>query len=379
MNRPSRHLCIATGQNLANLIPALQLSASEVFILETPAMRDAAVNLKRALEARDIAVRRMPFDDTSPETIKASAEGVAMELGVEPLVFNATGGHKLMTLALAENLEELADDLHLVYAETRRDRLDWLKPLPSIDPMRDVLGIDDILCAQGYRRTSDGNQDGFWQADADSRASLTRKMGDEAERYDKFFGTLNRLADFALNEDGDRFQPRQSLDYAPGGRNAELLDDARRLGLIQWNNDTDIVFASREAAAYFRGGWLEEYVWYKLRGIRPHDWAVNLKTQSYAAQVENECDAAVVHRNRLLVIECKTSGFGKNEMRDVGYIYKLAQLADQIGGTMSQKLLLSARPIHDDIRQRAKEYRVDILAAHEVRRFVEYIKCWMQG
>ena len=261
----------------------------------------------------------------------------------------------------------------------RHDRLDWLKPLPSIDPMRDVLGIDDILRAQGYRRTSDGNQDGFWQADADSRASLTRKMGDEAERYDKFFGTLNRLADFALNEDGDRFQPRQSLDYAPGGRNAELLDDARRLGLIQWNNDTDIVFASREAAAYFRGGWLEEYVWYKLRGIRPHDWAVNLKTQSYAAQVENECDAAVVHRNRLLVIECKTSGFGKNEMRDVGYIYKLAQLADQIGGTMSQKLLLSARPIHDNIRQRAKEYRVDILAAHEVRRFVEYIKCWMQG
>ena len=93
MNRPSRHLCIATGQNLANLIPALQLSASEVLILETPAMRDAAVNLKRALEARNIAVRRMPFDDTSPETIKASAEGVAMELGVEPLVFNATGGH----------------------------------------------------------------------------------------------------------------------------------------------------------------------------------------------------------------------------------------------------------------------------------------------
>lgn len=379
MNRPSRHLCIATGQNLANLIPSLQLSASEVLILETPAMRDAAVNLKRALEARNITVRRIPFDDASPETIKTSAEGVAMELGMEPLVFNATGGHKLMTLALAENLEDLADDLHLVYAETRHDRLDWLKPSPSIDAMRDVLDIDDILRAQGYRRTNDGNQDGFWQADADARASLTRKMGDEAERYDRFFGPLNRLAHLALNDDGSRFQPRQALNYKPGGRNADLLDDARKLGLIVWNDDTDITFTSREAALYFRGGWLEEYVWYKLRGIRPHDWAVNLKTQSYATQVENECDAVVAHRNRLLVIECKTSGFGKNEMRDVGYIYKLAQLADQIGGTMSQKLLLSARPIHDDIRQRAKDYRVDILAAHEVRKFVEYIKRWMQG
>lgn len=40
---------IATGQNLANLIPALQLNASKVVILETPEMRDSASNLKRAL------------------------------------------------------------------------------------------------------------------------------------------------------------------------------------------------------------------------------------------------------------------------------------------------------------------------------------------
>lgn len=378
MTRPTRHLCIATGQNLANLIPSLQLGATEVMILETPAMRDAATNLKRALEARGIACTRIAFDDATPEAIRTSAEAIAMELGTEPLVFNATGGHKLMTLALAGNLEALADDLHLVYAETRHDRLDWLKPLPAMDPMTDVLGIDDILRAQGYRRTADGNRDAFWQADADARANLTRKMGDDAERYERFFGTLNRLADYAL-ADENRFAPRQEFEYAPGGRNAELLSEARRIGLVRWDDDTVLTFASPEVAAYFRGGWLEEYVWYKLRGLRPHDWAVNLKTQSYATQVENECDAVVAHRNRLLVIECKTSGFGRNETRDVGYIYKLAQLSDQIGGSMSRKLLLSARPINDDIRHRARDYRVDILAAADVRELVDYLKRWMRG
>ena len=43
--KPIVHICIATGQNLANLIPALQLNASKVVILETPDMRDSAANL----------------------------------------------------------------------------------------------------------------------------------------------------------------------------------------------------------------------------------------------------------------------------------------------------------------------------------------------
>lgn len=349
-----------------------------MLILETPAMRDAAVNLKRALEEHDVLVRRLPFDDSTPEEVSASAEAIALELGAEPLVFNATGGHKLMTLALAENLGALADDLHLLYAETRKDRLDWLKPTPAMQPMDDMLVIDDILRAQGYRRTSASNSDPYWQIEADRRATLTRRMGDEADKYGKFFGTLNVLADLALNDQSDVFDPRQSFRFKPRGDNAALLDDARKNELIHWDGGETIVFANRDAASYFRGGWLEEYVWTKLKGIGPRDWAINLKTMSYGTNVENEFDALVAHRNRLLAIECKTSGFGKNDAKDVSYIYKLAQLADQVGGAMSQKLLLSARPVHDDIRQRARDYGVDILAAEEVKQFVDFMKKWMK-
>lgn len=378
IQRPTRHVCIATGQNLANLIPCLQLDAKEVFILETPAMREAAGNLKRALERHGIAVHRIPFNDENPAAIASSAEKIALELGEEPLVFNVTGGHKLMTLALTENLK-MADNLHLLYTETRHDRLNWLKPKPVMEPMSNVLKLDDILSAQGYRDITDRNEQTHWQVAAEDRAELTRKMGDEALRYAKFFGLLNRLADQALNENGKQFRPEQELPFTPGGPGAELLEHATKLKLLHWDRDLEIVFSSVEAAQYFRGGWLEEYVWFKLQGIKPDHHKVSARVRSISQDVENEFDALVVHRNRLLIIECKTVGFGHNDIKDVSYIYKLAQLSNKVGGIMSRKLLLSAREIKadSDLRQRAAEDGVDILAAEEMKALVRYIRDWM--
>lgn len=378
MNRPALHLCIATGQNLANLIPAVQLLAGEVVILETPEMRASAENLKAALKARGIQVRRIPFNDATPEAIVHSAQQAALELGVQPLVFNASGGHKLMTLALTDEMRELAgDNLHLLYCETRHDRLDWLKPAPATEDMADVLKLEDVLFAQGFRTKTRSDRDVQWIADAEARASLTRTMGDGADKLARFFGTLNWLADKALNEPEGAFRPRQEFDFAPGGRNADLLRDAQKLGLLSWDHETEIVFAHADAARYFRGGWLEEYVWLKLRGLRPTDMAINLQIETVGAQTPNELDAAVVHRNRLLIVECKTQRFGRDAGKDSDRIYKLAQLARQVGGLMGRGLLLSARPVDDHLRQRARDNQVDLLAAEEVKNLVDYLKGWM--
>jgi hypothetical protein len=378
MTRPRFQLCIATGQNLPNLISAIQLQAGEVVILETPEMRISAENLKAALKSRGIKARRIPFDDASPETIVRSAQQVALELGENPLVFNATGGHKLMTLALTEEMQALAgDNLHLLYCETRHDRLDWLKPTPSADTMQDVLKLEDVLFAQGYRIRARGDRDVQWMVDADARAGLTRAMGDGADKLANFFGLLNKLADQALNEPEGPFRPRQELPFAPGGRNADLLRDTKQAGLLAWDGDTEIVFAHPDAARYFRGGWLEEYVWLKLRGLKPGDTAINLRIETVGAKTDNELDAVVVHRNRLLVIECKTKRFGRDAAKDSDHIYKLAQLARQVGGLMGKGLLLSARPLDEALRKRAQDNQVDVLAAEEVRNLTDYLKRWM--
>ncbi|WP_298236512.1 DUF1887 family CARF protein [uncultured Azohydromonas sp.] len=270
----------------------------------------------------------------------------------------------------------MVDDLHLLYLETRDNRLDWLAPDARTEAMQDVVGVDDMLLLHGFQRISDGNRDVAAQQAAHERASLTRVLGDEASQLARFFGTLNWLASDALKASQGSGALCQRLDSVPRGRNAEILQRARELGLLHWGGDTEVVFASREAAAYFAGGWLEEFVATKLRGLRPKEHAVNLRIGS-AGGTGNEIDALAVHRNRALLIECKTARFGRDTDKDQAYVYKLAQLTQQVSGLTGRSLLLSARPVQQEVRQRAREYKVDVLAAEEISQFVAYVKTWM--
>lgn len=379
---PDLHLCIATGQNLANLIPALQCGAREVWILQTPAMLQSAGHLAAALKARHITTQRIDFADQDVTTLQSQAEMIAEQLDGRPVTINLSGGTKLMTLALTGTLaEHLATDVnsppHLLYLDTQHHRLDWLRPTPRSEPMVDVLKLNDILLAQGFRRQagSGGAEAAHWQRQAEDRKDLTRFMGDGAQRLGRFFGTLNHLAHRALNGPNGPFQAEQHLDFGPGGAAAELLRRAHAAGVLAWDGQTQLVFNSADAAAYLGGGWVEEYAGLKISGMRPTDWAPRLLIESADGRTPNELDAAVVHGNRLLLVECKAAVARDNDVAD--WIYKASQLARSVGGQLAQPLLLSARNISEPARQRAKDYRVDILAAEELANLPQYLATWM--
>lgn len=382
---PALHLCIATGQNLANLIPALQCGAREVWVLQTPEMRGRAGFLADALRARGIKVQRIDFPDDDVTTLHAQAAGIAERLDGRAVTINLTGGTKLMTLALTDTLaEHLATgdacaQPHLVYTNTRHHRLDWLRPAPRSEAMADVLRLNDILLAQGYRRqqASGGAEAAEWQRAADERKALTRYLGDNTAALARFFGPLNALAHRALNEPRGPWQPEQELDFTPGSANAELLRLAQAAGLLSWDGQTQVVFRDRAAAQYLGGGWVEELAGLKISGMRPSDWAPRLRVESTDGHTPNELDAVVVHRNRLLVVECKAAAARDNDVAD--WIYKASQLARNVGGQMAQPLLLSARAIGDLHRQRASEYGVHILAAAELAGLPDYLRRWMAG
>ena len=379
---PALHLCIATGQNLANLIPALQCNAQEVWVLQTPAMRERAGFLADALKARGIAVQRIDFADDDVTTLHGQAAGIAERLDGRAVTINLTGGTKLMTLALTDTLAAhlaTGNDLaqpHLVYTDTAHRRLDWLRPAPRSEDMADVLRLNDILLAQGYRRqgASGGAEAAEWQRAAQQRKQLTRQLGDQAVALARFFGRLNSLAHSALN---GPWRPEQEFDFTPGGAAADLLRSAQAAGVLTWNQQTEIVFHNEDGAQYLGGGWVEEYAGLKISGMRPTEWAPRLLIESAGGHTPNELDAAVVHANRLLVIECKAAAAHDNDVAD--WIYKASQLARRIGGQMAQPLLLSARNIGDAQRQRAQEYGVHILAAGELAALPVYLRRWMAG
>ena len=388
---PELHLCIATGQNLANLIPALQCGAREVWVLQTPEMRNRAGFLADALKARNIAVQRIDFADDDVTTLHARAAAIAERLDGRAVTINLSGGTKLMTLALTDTLAEhlatgdMAAQPHMVYTDTRHHRLDWLRPTARSEPMADVLSIDDILLAQGYRRQQQaggGAEAAALQRAADERKLLTRHLGDAADTIGPVFSHLNWTAQAALNNGGP-FQREQDIASPKNQRDANVLRQVlQRIadagGLLHWDGQRRVVFQSEGAAKYVGGGWVEEYAAGKIKGFSQCDRASPLHIESVQGGTRNELDAVMVHGNRMLVIECKAAATHADEKLP-DWIYKLNQLARDVGGQMAQPLLLSARTIGDVHRQRARDYGVHILSAAELSTLPDYLRRWMAG
>ncbi len=372
-------LCIATGQNLANLIPTLQIKPAEVWVLATPAMQSQAKSLRKLLERHKIPVRVEPFDDADIKTLESESMRIAEMLDGQSVIFNATGGTKQMALILNDTLQVLGSNaLNVLYADTRHQRIDWLLPKGrGSEAMQDVLTLDDILDAQGFRLEQASSRDEAWVKTIEARGQLTKDLGDKAEKLGGFFGALNTLAQRSAKNDS--FVSRQELDYEPGPQYIELLKKAQSYDLLEWDGSTGITFASEQTARYFGGGWLEEYIFFKLRGCRAKDYAINATLIAPDGQTTNEIDALAVHHNRLLAIECKTLRFGRDRNKDAEIMYKLDSLSQRAGGLMHERMLLSARPLDDTSMARAKELKIEIIAGRDIRNFPDRVRAWMKN
>lgn len=372
------HVCVATGQNAANFIPLQQYDAREILIMQTPSMQASASNLELALRRNGRRIERVALDDSCPAALSRSAEAIAMRLDGRHVVLHTTGGTKLMILALSDKLrlvEAGSGRLDLLYADTIKQQVDWLGETPRSDPMLPVLNVNTLLLVQGYRVKSDGrHQATLKRAQQPKRAKLTRQLGENAQHYKRFLSALAHLALRAAEGGASDSALTQFLDFAPGGPSAKLLQSATESGMLRWDGDVALTFASKETAAYFGGGWIEEFVLLKLSGGLADTECFNTNLQVFSAdkKVPNELDAIVVHGNRALLIECKT---GKQE-RAASALYKLAQLRDRLGGSVASAVYLSAQRVGDEDRQRAAEYDIQVLCAEEIGNLVDWLRVW---
>lgn len=372
-------LCFATGQNLANLIPALQLRPEIVWILATPAMKPQAQTLKKLLDTHGIRGQIEDFADQDIPTLQAESLRIAEKLDGQAIIFNATGGTKQMAFIMADNaLQVLGPEVQgVIYADTQHQRIDWLRPaVRGSEPMDNLLTLEDILGAQGYRLGEVKSRQADWITQVEERSQMTRELGENVERLSGLFGALNGLAQKAMR-DSNHPRFRQELDYAPSEQYAKILRMADKNQLLHWDGDVSIEFANHDATRYFGGGWIEEYLFFKLRGSRPKDFVISAELIAPDGKTTNEIDAFIVHRNRLLAIECKTSRFGRDPGKDADIMYKLDSLAQRTGGLMHQGLLLAARALDEISNNRAREHRIDVLDGPRLRQLPDWIRKWM--
>ncbi len=366
------------GQPTPNLTPALDpaLQACEAILLTSPDMRGRADGLAAVLQPAGLRVRREELSD--PWDVAAMREQILELVATregEPLALNATGGTKLMAIAAYEVF--LSARLPIFYVHPEQDRLVWLQPegLPPRQ-LANRLRLPAFLKAHGAELRQRPGAFGM----AAPLKALAEALAADVDRHRHALATLNFAAASAANTG-------VSADIGAALRRRDVRGLAEAFaarGLLRIEGEV-LRFADEAARFFVNGGWLEQYVValaQSLKAAHPaiQDVGRGLEVARSDGAVANELDVAVLARNRLHVIECKTRLFdGETRQGGAGAeaLYKLETLLNRLGGLQARGLLVSFQPLHPRILERARDYRIAVCAGPDLARLRERLRHWL--
>lgn len=384
------HVCLVSDQILANLIPALMERPDKVVLAVSAGMTAKKLDrrLKKLLEDFNISVE---VHGNAPDTDLSAIHEFAFSLrdkleatypGAE-IVFNATGGTKLMALGFVEFFRDFAH--RVIYTDTAHRRIEILstdKASPSTTPMNDVLDVPRYLAAQGLRYQCAASDDNERMQRIDKRKPAAKYLARHATELDDFFGALNMLASQAMDNADTLVAPRQNLKYSPHPKSpwAKALAELVKSGLVGWQDgNTEIIFIDSERTQFLRGGWLEEYAFHIINDEKVFDVRHGVEVSGDAAGLtKNEFDVLSTHGNQLLFIECKTLRFNLDG-NDNELGYKLDSLGKAARGLFGQTWLLSARPPTPMLIERLSSANIRLIGPDSLPKLRELVQGWMKG
>lgn len=383
----SLHICIITGQPLANLIPLLQERPDTVCLVHSADMRDAAEKfihtLKQAgFNENQILVRgelpTHPYDEIRLFAMELH-DNLAEQFPNSRLTWHATGGTKVMALAFWDVLDHKRD--RVIYTETRDGIIEELIPEPGTTALQAVLTPELYLHALGKIKRRAESDSEEWCARVVERKQATRFLAENAEALGGLIQLFNR------NLDADSTQSQSLRIERTHGQWRKALDLLIEAGIIESADGGLYPVTSKDSSRYLTGGWLEEYVWYiaSQQGLDHVQCGLKFGDRQHRKDgQDNEIDAFIMHRNRLLLVECKSGYLGRDARKDGDIIYKLDSIGVHAGGTQATRLLLSAQPLkHEtragrnvDTRARASATGIHTMECAELKSLGEQLRHW---
>lgn len=388
---PTLHVCLVSDQLPANLIPALKFRPDRVLLLASRPMESKARTLRKVLDDNGIKAELWPtpLADHDIRLIEEHALNLAVELSTfdGEVVFNATGGNKLMALAFWQTLSgQLGERLRVIYCDTQHNSVEQLLPEASRVSLGHELSLKACLAAYDYRIVSQASDVSGWTTRVNARKRLSKWLAGRMhlDKAQGFLGLLNRAANEAAKaaERNDVHGLRQAFPTDLRGLRLEAMHEISRpeLALIDWKEGDDaLVFRGPDAARYLCGGWLEEYAWHAAVDAGGNEVASSLRimhksTETPDHKTENELDTAVMHHNRLLILECKTASLTQDGDDFQGVLHKLDNVGAHAGGLMAERWLLSVRTVPDSVRGRARAYGIRVIDGAGVESLGEMLK-----
>ncbi len=385
------YVSLVSHQLLPNLIPALMDRPSRSYLVSSDAMQQngKAERLAELHRRADIPVEIRPgLPDSGLKRITEFALKLVIELTDkhprETIVFNATGGNKLMSLGFVETLRDLisAEQLRIVYTDTDHYCIETLLP-PGEETraMDQVLRIPDYLAAYGATCRAAASDSDEWRERINARKSVTKFLANNAKTLGPMFGVMNAIVRDALDEKGKVLeQPQQRFD----ARSREWKEARQKLeqaGVWARHEGDTVVLHDVDAARFIGGGWLEEYVWHVAHDEHPVDVRSSVEITwdqpDRGNASRNEFDLVAVHSNRMMIVECKTGMFGRDEGTDSNISYKLDSLGRNAGGLFASLVLISARPMDERSRARFSTRGIEIVEPGQINTFRQIVRDWM--
>lgn len=378
MSQYDVHVCMVSDQAAANLIPVLdnEFKPKEVVLLVSPEMKVQAESFQTVLKMHQIKPTIVEIDNAFDlDEITAKLEYLLLSRDEESIALNVTGGTKLMAIAAQQVFQEL--DKPIFYTLSDKNVVLILgKPSQRVE-LNSKLKLRHYLAAYGYEVKGD-----LISQNDSTHDELTTDLVRDMSRYQDGLPTLNKLAAEAGMSRGQVLRAKLQDDMRGNRAFLSLLERLEEGGILKRSYDS-VTFTSEKARVYANGGWLEEYVFKQVNALpNIQDKAHSLEFVRGGNQTavknkgrNNEFDIAFISKNALHIIECKTRTQSNLE---ADILYKLQALAD-VGGIMTKKCLISYYNATDELRNRAKDNRIELIEGKDLQRLRQKLTNWIEG
>lgn len=384
-SRPHVQICIATGRNESNYLLAKQFRPQKVFILHSDSdnMRVGATRLCKALSDEGIASECIEGLTSNPVEIRQIAQSIATILRENfknvSVIYNATGGTKVMSIAFATTFFGQPDS-RVAYVDAKEQSVAWLSPsdLSPVSLAPDLLTLEHFLEMNGYKIDEAKSDSAAWREEVLARRDLTEELAKKLCLYHRLRSSLNLIS---MQSEGSKQIPPK-LDISEKHKSPELVKLLEKMLAFGLVNDNLSAFTTPEAQRYANGGWLEEYCW-----LQAHDVpGANVVASSLVIKKpqldnseeysKNELDLLVIANNHVLLVECKAARMDgeRDKSEDV---YKLDSLGRDLGGEFITSWLCSAGGLPEHLERRARQQRIDSVHGSDVLKLREKLLHWV--
>jgi len=369
------HVCLVSAQAAPNLLPALDpvLKPDKVILLVSGKMQRAAESLAGVLKELGIEINVVPMpNEHDYSSIEQTLLDVATAHEGHDIMLNLTGGTKLMAL-VAQSVAGQAD-WHSFYVDVDTDTVTWLDRDRPPQPLGKQLRLRHYLRSYG-----------FDLGGVPARPQATRQQRDLTQTLITHIGSLEGAItqmNWLAQQAEDRHLLKVRMDaQQQDNRNLEaLLRHFETAAALRVEHDM-IRFTDEAARTFVKGGWLEHHVFDCVCTLTENgcirDKAMNLEVSSQG--VKNELDIALMARNRLFVIECKTARMDKPEAPKANdALFKLAENCRRIGGLGTRGMLASYRPLREPERKLAQALNIELVFGRDLASLDEKLKTWIR-